>query len=348
MTYTSTRLITLQAVFSKKSARRLLALHGVSAACGLLLLILAVGCQSMPGQLAARRGDEIIIAGQMIHSGAPVTLWIDAGGYDGYRGHRHDEPEFEGPQNHPDRILRFGSTRRDIPASLRQKVQRDGWCLEDLTGVIDTVVLHYDACGSSSRCFHILHDIRGLSCHFLLDVDGTIYQTLDVKERAWHAGPTNDRSIGIEIAHFGAFSTMEKADTHYILEGDRIRLNPDSVAGTSAADAPPYPARDLLFEGKIHGQQLYQRDFTEAQYRSLESLLITLCRTLPRIEPVIPRLEDGSMNDRLRPEPPGEPVAGIVGHWHVGTHKVDPGPAFDWDRIEKALSRAGLNAAEID
>jgi len=348
LTYTSTQLVTIQAIFSKKTRLLMSALHILTALSGALLLILAIGCQSMPGQLAPRTGDEIVVAGQMIHSGAPVTLWIDTGGYDGYRGHRHDEPEFEGPRDQPDRILRYGSFRRDIPVSLRRRVIRDGWSLEDLTEVIDTVVLHYDACGSSSRCFHILHDIRGLSCHFLLDVDGTVYQTLDVKERAWHAGPANDRSIGIEIAHFGAFPTMEKADTHYILEGDRIRLNPDSVAGTSAADAPPYPARELLFEGKIHGQQLYQRDFTEAQYRSLESLLITLCRTLPRIEPVIPRLEDGSVHDRLRPEPPGQPVAGIVGHWHVGTHKVDPGPAFDWDRIEKALRRAGLTAVEID
>ena len=31
--------------------------------------------------------------------------------------------------------------------------------------------------------------------------------------------------------------------------------------------------------------------------------------------------------------------AGIIGHYHGTTGKVDPGPAFDWDRIEPLLAR---------
>lgn len=79
---------------------------------------------------------------------------------------------------------------------------------EDLArvqGLVDQFVIHYDACGTSRRCFEVLHDERGLSCHFLLDLDGTIYQTLDLRERAWHATIANSRSVGIEIAHIGAF-----------------------------------------------------------------------------------------------------------------------------------------------
>jgi N-acetyl-anhydromuramyl-L-alanine amidase AmpD len=41
--------------------------------------------------------------------------------------------------------------------------------------------------------------------HFLLDVDGTIYQTLDLHEKAFHATYANDFSIGVEIAHPGAW-----------------------------------------------------------------------------------------------------------------------------------------------
>jgi N-acetyl-anhydromuramyl-L-alanine amidase AmpD len=37
----------------------------------------------------------------------------------------------------------------------------------------------------------------------MLDLDGTIYQTLDLKERASHATIANSRSIGIEIANMG-------------------------------------------------------------------------------------------------------------------------------------------------
>ena len=43
-------------------------------------------------------------------------------------------------------------------------------------------------------------------CTVVLDLDGTIYQTLDLKERAWHATTSNTRSIGIEIANIGAFA----------------------------------------------------------------------------------------------------------------------------------------------
>jgi hypothetical protein len=39
----------------------------------------------------------------------------------------------------------------------------------------------------------------------MLDLDGTIYQTLDMKESAWHATISNGRSIGIEIANVGAY-----------------------------------------------------------------------------------------------------------------------------------------------
>lgn len=342
MTYTSTALTTLQVVFRNKFLASLLMPHVLILLSVSFSLLLLLGCQSVPGEILSRKGDEIVVAGQFIHTSTPVVLWIDGGGFDGYRAHRHDDPEQDAPRDEPDRISRYGPMRRGIDEKMQEKVLQKGWELSDLRKVIDTIVIHYDACGSSSRCFHILHDIRGLSCHFLIDVDGTIYQTLDVKERAWHAGPTNDRSIGIEIAHFGAFSTAEKADTHYIVEDGRPRLNPSSVAGTSAEGAPPYPARDPLFEGEIHGQHLFQRDFTEAQYQALEALLITLCRTLPGIEPVIPRRADGAVEDRLRAEPPDRPVAGIVGHWHVGTHKVDPGPSFDWDRVEEALRAANL------
>ena len=51
---------------------------------------------------------------------------------------------------------------------------------------------------------------RGLSAHFLLDLDGTIYQTLDLRERAYHAGASNSRSIGIEIANVGSYGPEEK------------------------------------------------------------------------------------------------------------------------------------------
>jgi len=314
----------------------------------LAVLVLLSGCKILPGDRSESIGDEIVIAGERFHTTTKVVLWTDKGGYDAYRGHRHDQQDIGPPRDRPDRLLRFGSLRRNGPPGWAERIQSEGCAPEDLKEVIDTVVVHYDACGSSSRCFHVLHDLRGLSCHFLLDVDGTIYQTLDVKERAWHAGTANDRSIGIEIAHFGAFPDAEDADRHYEQSSLGMRLKASSLEGTSAEGAYPYPSRQDLFTGEIHQQNLYQRDFTEAQYVALEKLLVTLCMALPSIRPVVPRSSSGLVESELRDETPGQPVAGIVGHWHVGSHKVDPGPAFDWDRIEATLQDADLTGSNLD
>jgi len=38
-------------------------------------------------------------------------------------------------------------------------------------------VIHFDDAGTSRTCFLVLQDDRDLSVHFMLDLDGTIYQT---------------------------------------------------------------------------------------------------------------------------------------------------------------------------
>ena len=60
----------------------------------LLVLLLSPGCRMVPspGTLAPRRGDEIVAAGQFIHTGARVVLWTDPGGYDAYRVERRFSP----------------------------------------------------------------------------------------------------------------------------------------------------------------------------------------------------------------------------------------------------------------
>lgn len=63
-------------------------------------------------------------------------------------------------------------------------------------------VNHWDVCLSSQACQNVLDD-RGISVHFLIDNDGTIYQTMDMQHAAWHAGSerTNRPSIGVEISN---------------------------------------------------------------------------------------------------------------------------------------------------
>ena len=82
-------------------------------------------------------------------------------------------------------------------------------CYTDLSGQPDReptmFVNHWDVCLSSESCAKVLNR-RGISIHFLIDNDGTIYQMLDTQHKAWHAGISNgvggnSKGIGVEISN---------------------------------------------------------------------------------------------------------------------------------------------------
>ncbi|MGD1084309.1 MAG: hypothetical protein ABSA47_06080 [Verrucomicrobiota bacterium] len=59
----------------------------------LVLCAAAAGCVCRPpGKLVPRKGDEIMVAGQLFHTGARVVLWSDPGGFDAYRPRKRAEP----------------------------------------------------------------------------------------------------------------------------------------------------------------------------------------------------------------------------------------------------------------
>jgi N-acetyl-anhydromuramyl-L-alanine amidase AmpD len=255
-----------------------------------------------PGDPLQRRGDEIVVCGQLFHTGgARVVLWTDPGGYDAYR----IEPRF--PSTAP---TSAPATRPAAHFNRRvDSIAPEQWDLPRLQQTVDQFVLHYDAAGSSRECFRILHDVRGLSVHFMLDTDGTIYQTLDLKERAWHATTSNSRSVGIEIANIGAY-----ADPNDPLL-DRAGMQSE------------------LVHDEVQGQSLYQHDFTPQQYDSLIKLTATLCKVLPRIRCDYPRGERGQLIRHKLPDDVLNAYQGVLGHYHIQTNKTDPGPAMEWDRV---------------
>ena len=67
---------------------------------------------------------------------------------------------------------------------------------------IKSFVNHWDVCLNSKTCARVLRD-RGISVHFCIDNDGTIYQLLDTNHACWHAGGRawNHSSIGVEISN---------------------------------------------------------------------------------------------------------------------------------------------------
>jgi len=320
-----------------------------------LMTIAFVGaCCSTPrvGAESARTGDEISVAGRRFHTGVPVVLWTDPGGYDGYRVDKRFAPLDESDWEHSKQGLqspnRYDSRAKD-PA-LAEATRGGNWNLDQLRANVDQIVLHYDASGTSRQCFRTLHDSRGLSIHFMVDLDGTIYQTLDVKERAWHATKSNARSVGIEIANIGAYpSESPVLDKWYARDEGGLYVTLPPEVGNGGIQTPNFvarPRRPDFVHGSIHDQQLLQADFTPEQYRAIAGLLAALQSALPEIPLDCPRDNDGRPLTRALSDQEWTDFKGVLGHDHIQQNKIDPGPALDWDYLlESARQNHPVQAA---
>jgi len=317
----------------------------------LSLLIAAMsvtGCKTMPkpGTLAPRTGDEIVVAGQFVHSGTRVVLWMDPGGYDAYRVERRFSPiEKSGWESSQAEVKdltspnRYNMRNRSLTDAEVERVRGGGWDLPLLQREVDQFVLHYDVCGTSRQCFKILQDRRDLSVHFMLDLDGTLYQTLDLKERAWHATSSNSRSVGIEIANMGAYPVNGKNPFAQWYGKDpngqtRITIPPEyGDGGILTKGFVGHPARPEPITGMIQGKELIQYDYTPEQYQALINLTATLGKVLPKIKCDYPRDAAGNLIRSKLPDTELKTVEGVLGHFHIQANKVDPGPALQWDYL---------------
>jgi N-acetyl-anhydromuramyl-L-alanine amidase AmpD len=271
---------------------------------------------------------------------------MDPGGYDAYRVERRfsdfDESSWETSKVAVPALStpnRYGLRRSVLTAEEIERVRGGGWDLPLLREKVDQFVLHFDVSGTSRQCFKVLHDLRCLSVHFLLDLDGTIYQTLDLKERAWHATTSNSRSVGIEIANIGAYPPAEKGPLAEWYQRDsngvvRIvipaRLGEGGIRTTNFV---PRPARPEPVTGVVQGRELAQYDFTPQQYAALARLTATLCRVFPKLKCDYPRDAGGRLIPGKLSDDALEQFQGIMGHYHVQSNKVDPGPAMQWDKL---------------
>jgi hypothetical protein len=293
--------------------RRPLSLATTALACAMLLLFSS--CRTVPGTAAQRRGDEIIVAGQLFHTGTPVVTWMDAGGYDAYRVERRFSPYAESSYEQTIAAVkditapnRYSARTNTLSPEEIEKIRGGGWTLPQLQNVVDQFVLHYDVCGLSKTCFNVLHDHRGLSVHFMLDLDGTIYQTLDLKERARHATTSNNRSIGIEIANMGAYppGATKTLDEWYGRDatGRTIITIPARVGDPMlrVKNFVGRPARPEPIRGIVQGTDLVQYDFTPEQYAALAKLTAALTKIFPKITCDIPRGPDGQVLPQKLPD----------------------------------------------
>ncbi len=77
---------------------------------------------------------------------------------------------------------------------------------------VDLLLMHYTGMKSGAAAINWLcNEESGVSCHYLVDVDGAITQMVCESKRAWHAGKScwqgvkdiNSCSVGIEVQNAG-------------------------------------------------------------------------------------------------------------------------------------------------
>ena len=260
-------------------------------------------CQEPVGKARApvKASGQLIVCERMIQTDAKIINWRDDPEYSAYyrccysgpKGARTDPHPFRPAQGMESRTARF-RPRKELLG------QRDD--LATLQGVIRQLVIHHDGADSSADCFHILHDERGLSVHFLVDTDGTIYQTLDLADVAFHAQSVNGMSIGIELCNRGLVDLTCSA-------AHRRHREPRSTT--------------------IHGHEYQMWTFTDAQYHALAQLTAELGRIFNRLPLCHPRSGVEPIFTKLT-EP--ERYSGLLGHYHVSAQKWDPG-CFDFPKL---------------
>jgi N-acetylmuramoyl-L-alanine amidase len=87
---------------------------------------------------------------------------------------------------------------------------------------VSLIIIHYTETKNLKKAIELLtEDKRKVSCHYVIDLDGMIYNLVHISKRAWHAGVSkwknlediNSRSIGIEIVYQGEHNQSNYPET---------------------------------------------------------------------------------------------------------------------------------------
>tara|TARA_R110002012_G_scaffold189587_2_gene356928 strand:- start:126 stop:1022 length:897 start_codon:yes stop_codon:yes gene_type:complete len=163
-------------------------------------------------------------------------------------------------------------------------------------------VNHWDVCLDSTRCNDVLNK-RGISVHFLIDNDGTIFQTLDMQHGAWHgsSGRVNRASVGVEISN----AYYPKYQNWYEKRGFGERPTMKGVV--------------------VHGQKLPEfLGFYDVQIQAAQALWKAIESTTA-VEYKAPLDDNGNTSTKYEQDVVYGKFAGIVSHYHCSKKKIDCG-----------------------
>jgi len=161
-------------------------------------------------------------------------------------------------------------------------------------------VNHWDVCLTSTSCQKVL-DKRGISVHFLIDNDGTIYQTLDMQHAAFHAGSSrsNRPSVGVEITN----AYYPKYQAWYVKNG--------------------FGERPLIENSWVHGNKLEPfLGFYPEQLEALKALWKAIHNSTG-IPYETPTSQFGKTSTKYVQDVAYGNFTGFVSHYHVSKSKID-------------------------
>ncbi len=306
--------------------------------------------RSTPG--SSSLNTSIVACGIETDIGAPVLRWDQSGGL------TCPNPRGRKTLRHHNNKLNDAPTRS--PSEYKFKNPEAAY--EELKQNVYQFVLHYDVCYTSRHCHEVLEDSAFKGSHFYLDLDGTLYQTCDLYWKT-NTAPAddrlgNERAVHVEMANL-SWQALSAESSLYKLKQDayqladkkgwKLRLPASRRKQLRQPDFAPVASRAYgkrgYFSRKINGRTVRMWDYTEAQYQTLIRLCFGINRLLPRIRLKVPVNSKSGRTplDRLKNFARFE---GILGHAHVQagttegvTCKYDPGSAFDWGRLRRALTR---------
>jgi hypothetical protein len=161
-------------------------------------------------------------------------------------------------------------------------------------------VNHWDVCLSASSCARVLAK-RGISVHFCIDNDGTIYQLLDTQHAAWQAGGRswNHKSVGVEISN--AYYTKYQA--WYVKNG--------------------HGPRAIVEDSRCHGKSLGEHlDFYPIQLQALKALW-TAINGATGIPLECPTDSNGELVTTVDSRCERGTFKGFINHYNLTKRKID-------------------------
>ena len=160
------------------------------------------------------------------------------------------------------------------------------------------IITHWDVCLSAKSCHRVLNK-RGISSHFVIDNDGTIYQMVDTQHIAWHAPPANNVSIGIDLSN--AFYT--KYQRIYRKRG--------------------FGNRPVLEDSMVHGRKLPAHlGYYPAQIEAYKALVKALCEHYD-IPLQCPKDAAGLLWRTVFGDITRKKFQGVACHYHITKNKID-------------------------